>query len=163
MQNNSSISNAVLIVAATALISGCTPSVVRDARDGLTGGTISVTINDDFQSVYRRISKFSARCYGQGASAIFYSTDRQYGDSREAEIILWVKGTLIISTPSPTVIVDIKGEEEKTTNVTVKYDANFIDAWKSWAEIIPYYAERDFSECPLVTSNPYKPIKPLQQ
>lgn len=146
----------VLVVVLT--LTGCGVSAPnRPIVDRLDGEKLTFLVSEDWQAVYRRISRYAFECYAMGSTAPFSSQDKRYDDIGQAEVMFLVEGFLN-SGSIPKIFTKIKKVSTEQSEVTVTYESSFSGAWAAWADGVSRYARNELTNCPRYTTNPYKPV-----
>ncbi|WP_345195012.1 BPTD_2524 family lipoprotein [Kistimonas scapharcae] len=129
------------IMLAVVLVAGCAPSshqaLTRDYADRQ-----QYTVNENYQSVYRRIQANARRCYETGLiTAQMQVRSDLYTDIREGVISVVLSGGLGIDTYLG---IEVKAIDDDHTRVTVY---NALSSWNKAQPVIRRWVENTGNDC----------------
>ena len=105
---------------AAALLSGCAPSTIQGLRDS-PAGVLMFEVNENYQSVYRKIITPARDCWQQGASLLTAQTDVQgelYSDIRKGNVTVTMRGPAGAHT---FLTIDVAALLDSKTKITTYY------------------------------------------
>ena len=133
--------NGLMLVAVVLLVAGCAPSTHQALTHDYSDRQ-QYTVNENYQSVYRRMQNNARQCYETGLiTAQMQVRSDLYTDIREGIISVVLSGALGVDTYLG---IEIKALSDDKTRITVY---NALSSWNKTQKIIRAWAENTSNGC----------------
>lgn len=120
---------------------GCAPATIQGLKERHSG-SYSFTVDENYQSVYRKILTKARACYQTGMiTAQMVVAGDLYNDIKKGDISVALHGGLGVDTYLYT---EIKAIDENKSNVDVYYA---LDTWKKAANAVKAWVLNNYEKC----------------
>ena len=122
-------------------VAACAPSTIEGLRND-HANSYEFQVNEDYQSVYRKILSAARRCYQTGLiTAQMVVQGDLYSDTRTGSVTVALHGGLGVDTH---MAVDVSALDEEGTQIVV---FNALRTWDSAARAVRDWVEKNSTEC----------------